>query len=90
MTTDTEAAAQQADAFMEGKKKADDAAFMLGQALTLMGITVGDRDSWPRLTGRASLSGEPSVFLGTVPLPTVRKLANALVYAESARRQQEL
>ncbi|MEU3350499.1 hypothetical protein [Streptomyces sp. NPDC037389] len=89
MTTDTEAAAQQADVFMVGKKKADDAAFMLGQVLKMMGITVGDRDSWPQLMGRASLSGEPSVYLGTVPLTTVQKLANALVHAESARRDRE-
>ncbi|WP_344117430.1 hypothetical protein [Streptomyces blastmyceticus] len=89
MTTDTEAAAQQADVFMEGKKKADDVAFMLGQVLKLMGIDVGDPDSWPQLMGRASLSGEPSVFLGSVPLPTAKKIANALVYAESARRSQD-
>ncbi|MCC3779424.1 hypothetical protein [Streptomyces sp. UNOB3_S3] len=89
MTTDTEAAAQQADDFMKGKKKADDAAFMLGQVLKMMGITVGDPDSWPRLMGRASLSGEPSVYLGAVPLPTVQKLSNALVYGESARRNQK-
>ncbi|MFC5148077.1 hypothetical protein [Streptomyces aureoversilis] len=88
MTTDIGAAAQQADAFLAGKKKADDTAFMLGRVLAEMGIRVGDRDSWPQLMGRASLSGEPSVFLGTVPLPTVRKLINALIYAESAQRSQ--
>ncbi|MBH1933474.1 hypothetical protein I5Q34_04085 [Streptomyces sp. AV19] len=86
MTPDTEAAAQQADAFMAGKRRADDIAFMLGQVLRTMGITVGDRESWPQLTGRASLAGTPYVYLGTVPLPTAQKLANALVYAESARR----
>lgn len=86
MTPEAEAAAQQADAFMAGKRKADDAAFMLGQVLKAMGITVGDRDSWPQLTGRASLSGEPYVYLGTVPLSTARTLANTLVYAESVRR----
>ncbi|MFI1972908.1 hypothetical protein [Streptomyces cinnamoneus] len=89
MTTDIGAAAQQADAFLEGKKKADDVAFMLGQVLKTMGIKVGDPDSWPQLTGRASLSGEPSVFLGSVPLPTAKKIANTLVYAESVRRSQE-
>ncbi|MEV5505008.1 hypothetical protein [Streptomyces orinoci] len=86
MTTETDTAAQQADAFMAGKKKADDTAFMLGRVLAEMGIKVGDVDSWPLLTGRASLSGEPSVYLGTVPLPTARKLINALVFAESRRR----
>ncbi|WP_344020439.1 hypothetical protein [Streptomyces luteireticuli] len=86
MTPDTEAAAQQADAFMAGKRKADDVAFILGQVLKAMGITVGDRDSWPQLRGRASLAGEPYVYLGTVPLPTAQKLANALVHAESVRR----
>lgn len=86
MTTDTEAAAQQADVFMAGKKKADDVAFMLGRVLAEMGIKVGDRDSWPQLLGRASLSGEPSLFLGTVPLPTAHKLIDALIHAESVRR----
>ncbi|MCC3768402.1 hypothetical protein [Streptomyces sp. UNOC14_S4] len=88
MATDTEAAAQQADAFLTGKKKADDTAFMFGRVLAEMGIKVGDPDSWPRLLGRASFSGEPSLFLGTVPLPTARKLINALIYAESAQRRQ--
>ncbi|WP_344960644.1 hypothetical protein [Streptomyces thioluteus] len=78
MTTDTEAAAKQADLFMEGKKKADEAAFALGQVLKSMGIKVGDRDSWPQLTGRASLGGEPFVYLGTVPLRTAQKLTTAL------------
>ncbi|KNB54346.1 hypothetical protein [Streptomyces caatingaensis] len=41
-----------------------------------------------QMTGRASLSGEPSLYLGTVPLPTARKLIDALVYAESAKRRQ--
>lgn len=86
MTTDTEAAAQQADIFMTGKKKADDVAFMLGRVLAEMGIKVGDRDSWPQLLGRASLSGEPSLFLGTVPLPTARRLIDALIHAESVKR----
>ncbi|MBH1938784.1 hypothetical protein I5Q34_31760 [Streptomyces sp. AV19] len=86
MTTDIEAAAQQADAFLAGKKRADDTAFMLGRVLKEMGIRVGDRDSWPQLTGRASLSGEPYVYLGTVPLMTARKLIDALVYAESVKR----
>ncbi|WP_116213873.1 hypothetical protein [Streptomyces olivoreticuli] len=86
MTTDIEAAAQQADAFLAGKKKADDTAFMLGRVLAEMGVRVGDRDSWAQLTGRASLSGEPYVYLGTVPLATARKLINALIHAESARR----
>ncbi|MDG4534431.1 hypothetical protein [Streptomyces sp. AV19] len=89
MPPETEAAAQQADAFMAGKRKADDTAFMLGQVLKAMGITVGDRDSWPQLTGRASLGGEPYVYLGTVPLATARTLANALVFAESARRARQ-
>jgi hypothetical protein len=88
MATDTEAAAQQADAFMAGKKKADDTAFMFGRVLAEMGIKVGDPDSWPQLMGRSSLSGEPSLFLGTVPLPTARKLINALIYAESVQRRQ--
>ncbi|MFC5724013.1 hypothetical protein ACFP1Z_27985 [Streptomyces gamaensis] len=88
MTTDTEKTAQQADAFLAGKKKADDAAFMLGRVLAEMDIRVGDRDSWPQLMGRASLSGEPSVYLGTVPMATVRKLVDALIYAESAKRCQ--
>ncbi|GAA0389167.1 hypothetical protein [Streptomyces luteireticuli] len=88
MTTDIEAAAQQADAFLAGKKKADDMAFTLGRVLAEMGIRVGDTDSWPLLKGRASLSGEPSVFLGTVPLATVRKLIDALISAESSRRSR--
>ncbi len=88
MTTDIEAAAQQADAFLAGKKKADDMAFMLGRVLAEMGIRVGDTDSWPLLKGRASLSGEPSVFLGTVPLPTAKKLIDALICAESEKRYQ--
>ncbi|MBH1936044.1 hypothetical protein I5Q34_17505 [Streptomyces sp. AV19] len=86
MTTDIEAAAQQADAFLAGKKKADDTAFMLGRVLAELGIRVGDRDSWPQLTGRASLGGEPYVYLGTVPLATAYRLINALIYAESVRR----
>ncbi|MFI9718375.1 hypothetical protein ACIHFE_01790 [Streptomyces sp. NPDC052396] len=86
MTSDTESAVHQADAFLTGKRKSDDAAFMLERVLAEMGIRVGDSDSWPQLTGRASLSGEPSVFLGTVPLPTVRKLIDALVYAQSRQR----
>ncbi|WP_157868462.1 hypothetical protein [Streptomyces caatingaensis] len=48
MTTETEAVAQQADAFMAGKRKADDTAFMLTRVLAEMGINVGERDSWPR------------------------------------------
>ncbi|GAA2925329.1 hypothetical protein GCM10020221_21640 [Streptomyces thioluteus] len=80
------AAAQQVDAFPAGKKRADDMAFMLGRVLKEMGIRPGDRDSWPRLTGRASLSGEPYVYLGTVPMATARKLVDALVYAESVKR----
>ncbi|GAA3060272.1 hypothetical protein FHS39_003897 [Streptomyces olivoverticillatus] len=86
MTTDIEAAAQQADAFLAGKKKADDMAFMLGRALAEMGIRVGDRDSWPQLMGRASLSGEPHVYLGTVPLTRALKLVDALIHAESVKR----
>ncbi|MFE5867303.1 hypothetical protein ACFQ6V_01485 [Streptomyces roseifaciens] len=86
MTTHTETAAQQADVFLAGKKKADDMAFILGRVLAEMGFTVGDQDSWPRLTGRASLSGEPSLYLGSVPLPTVRKLIDALLCAESVKR----
>lgn len=86
MTTDIEAAAQQADAFLAGKKKADDMAFMLGRVLAEMGVRIGERDSWPQLTGRASLSGEPHVYLGTVPLATARTLIDALIYAESVKR----
>ncbi|MBH1933190.1 hypothetical protein I5Q34_02620 [Streptomyces sp. AV19] len=86
MTTDIEAAAQQADAFLAGKRKADDVAFMLGRVLAEMGVRVGDRDSWPQLTGRAALSGEPYVYLGTVPMTTARKLTDALIYAESVKR----
>ncbi|PNE35483.1 hypothetical protein AF335_03920 [Streptomyces eurocidicus] len=88
MTTDTEAAVREADAFMAGKRKSDDAAFMLRRVLAEMGIRVGDRDSWPQITGRASLSGEPYVHLGSIPLATARKLIDALIYAESARRRQ--
>ncbi|RLU94784.1 hypothetical protein CTZ27_18965 [Streptomyces griseocarneus] len=88
MTTETEAAVREADAFMEGKRKSDDAAFMLTRVLAEMGITVGDRDSWLQLTGRASLSGEPYVYLGTIPLTTCRKLIDALLYAESEKRSQ--
>lgn len=88
MTTDTEAAAQQAEAFLAGKRKADDTAFMLGRVLAEMGIEVGGQDSWPQLLGRASLAGEPSLYLGTVPLPTARKLIDALIYAESAKRSR--
>ncbi|WP_157868577.1 hypothetical protein [Streptomyces caatingaensis] len=86
MTTDIEAVAQPSDAFAAGKKRADDTAFMLDRVLTEMGIRVGDRDSWPQLQGRASLSGEPYVYLGTVPMATVRKLIDALIYAHSAKR----
>ncbi|MBZ4318991.1 hypothetical protein [Streptomyces huiliensis] len=86
MTSDIDAAAQQAAAFMAGKKKADETAFMLAQVLAMMDVRVGDRRSWPQLAGRASLSGEPSVYLGTVPMETVKKLIEALIYAESAKR----
>lgn len=86
MATDTEAAAQQAAVFMAGKKKADDTAFIFGRVLAEMGIQVGDPDSWPQLVGRASLSGEPSLFLGTVPLLTAHKIIDALIHAESVRR----
>lgn len=88
MTTNTEAAAQAADVFMAGKRKSDDAAFMLTRVLAEMDIKVGDPDVWPRLTGRASLSGEPHVYLGTVPLHTARKLIDALLRAEAARRDR--
>ncbi|MGA5129286.1 hypothetical protein ACPCTO_05700 [Streptomyces olivoreticuli] len=88
MTTDIEAAARQADAFLEGKRKSDDVAFMLRRVLAEMGIRVGDRDSWLQLTGRASLAGEPYVYLGTVPLATARKLIDALIYAESMKRSR--
>ncbi|MBB5117680.1 hypothetical protein AF335_03955 [Streptomyces eurocidicus] len=86
MTTDTKAPTQAPDAFTAGKRKADDAAFMLTRVLAEMDIRVGDPDAWPRLTGRASLSGEPYVHLGTVPLSTARKLIDALLRAESTRR----
>ncbi|WP_344960999.1 hypothetical protein [Streptomyces thioluteus] len=89
MTTDTEAVAQPSDAFVAGKKRADDMAFMLDRVLAEMGIRVGDRDSWPQLQGRASLSGEPYVYLGTVPLATARKLVDALIYAHSEKRTRE-
>ncbi|MGK5641209.1 hypothetical protein ACSNOK_23270 [Streptomyces sp. URMC 126] len=86
MTSDIDAAAQQAAAFLAGKKKADDTAFMLAQVLAMMGVKVGDRRSWPQLAGRASLSGEPSVYLGTVPMATAKTLIDALIYAETAKR----
>ncbi|MGI5337764.1 hypothetical protein ACQEVS_10350 [Streptomyces sp. CA-181903] len=86
MTSDIESAAQQAATFLAGKKKADEAAFALAQVLAMMGVKVGDRRSWPQLAGRASLSGEPSVYLGTVPMATAKKLVEALIHAESARR----
>ncbi|GHF14388.1 MULTISPECIES: hypothetical protein [Streptomyces] len=89
MTPETESAARQADAFMTGKRRADDVAFMLGRVLAHMGIRVGDPDSWPQLAGRASLSGEPYVYLGTVPLATARKVIDALLYAQAAKRKQD-
>ncbi|KAB7849229.1 hypothetical protein [Streptomyces mobaraensis] len=85
MTSDIESAAQQAAVFMAGKRKADETAFMLAQ-LAMMGVRVGDRRSWPQLAGRASLSGEPSVYLGAVPMDTAKQLIGALIYAESAKR----
>ncbi|EME97703.1 hypothetical protein J7W19_09405 [Streptomyces mobaraensis NBRC 13819 = DSM 40847] len=86
MTSDIESAAQQAAVFMAGKRKADETAFMLAQVLAMMGVRVGDRRSWPQLAGRASLSGEPSVYLGAVPMDTAKQLLGALIYAESAKR----
>ncbi|MGK5640455.1 hypothetical protein ACSNOK_19385 [Streptomyces sp. URMC 126] len=86
MTSKTEPVPASADAYMAGRKKADDTAFMLERVLADMGITVGDRASWPDLLGRASMSGEPYVYLGTVPAATARKLIDALVYARSEQR----
>ncbi|MFI9718226.1 hypothetical protein ACIHFE_01005 [Streptomyces sp. NPDC052396] len=91
MTTETDTAAQAAAAatLIAGKRKSDDVAFMLERVLTEMGITVGDPGSWPQLTGRASVSGEPAVFLGTVPLPTIRKLIDTLIYARSEQHKRD-
>ncbi|MGI5338314.1 hypothetical protein ACQEVS_13390 [Streptomyces sp. CA-181903] len=88
MTPETECTAKAAAVFLAGKKKSDDVAFMLERALAALGITVGDQDAWPRLTGRASLSGEPYVYLGTVPVATALKLVDTLVYAHSERRRR--
>ncbi|MEV5505138.1 hypothetical protein [Streptomyces orinoci] len=89
MTPESTATAQAAATLLAGKRKADDAAFMLERALAELGIRVGDPDSWPQLTGRASLSGEPAVFLGTVPLPTIRKLIDTLVHARSEQHKRD-
>ncbi|MEC4018379.1 hypothetical protein [Streptomyces sp. H27-D2] len=88
MTSDTARAAQEADAFLTGKRKSDDAAAMLSNVLRTIGIRVGDEDSWPWMDGRASWSGEPSVFLGTVPLQTVNKLIDVLIRGQLLERKE--
>ncbi|MBC2879185.1 MULTISPECIES: hypothetical protein [Streptomyces] len=86
MTWRNEPVPASSDAYMAARKKADDTVLMLERVLADMGITVGDRDAWPDLLGRASMSGEPYVYLGTVPAATARRLVDALVYAHSERR----
>ncbi|SFB97269.1 hypothetical protein [Streptomyces aidingensis] len=89
MTTESEAAARQAEVFLAGKRTADNTAGLLREALRELGIRAGEPEGWPQVEGRAAVDGTPSVYLGSVPLPTARKLCDALITAclEDSRRR---
>jgi hypothetical protein len=75
------------DPYFPAKQRADEAASVLRTVLADMGITVGDRDQWPDVKGRASFNGDAHVYLGTVPIATITKLTDVLIRTQLRERR---
>ncbi|MGW8376854.1 hypothetical protein [Streptomyces sp. ODS28] len=79
--------AERAAAHLAGRRKAQVAVDLLVSVLKEAGLEAGG-EQWPGLQARASLAGEPAVYLGTVPLATAERLADVLIAGGLAERRR--
>lgn len=75
------------DPYLVAKRRADETAKLLREVLGRMGVTVGVRDEWPDIKGRATFNGDAYVYLGTVPSASVTKLTDALLRAQLSQNR---